>query len=133
MHYQLPMVIGFLGFIASQLVLITAPERGYFFLFVSIFLEACSFAAVSPLVDQMMVLTIDPKERARIQSILYVGVILLTSPFGWIAGTLSGLDKRLPFMLTLALFALGALLAYLAGRESQKRLAAEAAAPLKAL
>lgn len=120
-HYKLPMTIGFLGFVASQLLLITAPNQGYFFLIISAFLEACSFAAVSPLVDQMVVLTINPKERARIQSILYVGIILLTSPFGWIAGTLSGLDKDLPFILNIALFAVGAVLAFLAGNASQKR------------
>jgi hypothetical protein len=114
--------------VASRLLLITAPDQGYLFLTTSVILEACCFAAVSPLVDQMVVLTIDPKERARIQSILYVGIILLTSPFGWIAGTLSGLDKGLPFILNIALFALGAALAYLAGQASQKRFAAEAAA-----
>jgi MFS family permease len=128
MHYKLPMVLGFLGFIASQLVLITTPSQNYIFLILSVVLEACSFAAVSPLVDQMVVLTIDPKERARIQSILSVGVILLTSPFGWIAGTLSGLNKNLPFILNIALFTIGGVLAYLAGQASQKRLAAEAAA-----
>jgi MFS family permease len=128
MHYKLPMVIGFLGFIASQVMLITTPNQNYFFLVLSVALEACSFAAVSPLVDQMVVLTIDPKERARIQSILSVGVILLTSPFGWIAGTLSGLNKNLPFILNIALFTIGGVLAYLAGQASQKRLAAEAAA-----
>ena len=88
--------------------MITAPNQGYFFLVISVFLEACSFAAVSPLVDQMIVLTIDPKERARIQSILYVGIILLTSPFGWIAGTLSKLNKDLPFILNIVLFTIGA-------------------------
>lgn len=124
MHYKLPLMIGFLGFIASQVVLISAPDQGYSFLLVSAFLEACSFAAVSPLVDQMVALTIAPHERARIQSILYVGIILLTSPFGWIAGTLSALDKNLPFMLNIALYSLGAVLAYLAGQASQKRLAA---------
>jgi MFS family permease len=128
MHYKLPMMIGFLGFIASQVVLISAPDQGYIFLIVSAFLEACSFAAVSPLVDQMVVLTIDPKERARIQSILSVGIILLTSPFGWIAGTLSGVNKDLPFILNIALFLIGAVLAYLAGQASQKRRAADAAA-----
>ena len=51
MHYKLPMVIGFLGFVASQLVLIAAPDHGYVFLIISVFLEACSFAAVSPLTD----------------------------------------------------------------------------------
>lgn len=120
-HYKLPMTIGFLGFVVSQLFLITAPDQSYFFLLISTFLEACSFAAVSPLVDQMIVLTVNPKERARIQSILYVGVIMLTSPFGWIAGTLSTLNKDLPFILNIILFAIGAVLAYLAGNASQKR------------
>ena len=128
MHYKVPMVVGFLGFVASQLVLIAAPDHGYSFLIVSVFLEACSFAAVSPLADQMVALTIDPQERARILSIVYVVIILLTSPFGWIAGTLSARNKNLPFILNIALFATGAVLAYLAGQASQKRLAAEAAA-----
>jgi MFS family permease len=129
MHYKLPLVAGFLGFVASQLLLITAPSQSYLFLIVSVFLEACCFATISPLIDQMIVLTIDPKERARIQSILYVGIILITSPFGWIAGTLSGLDKSLPFILNIALFGAGAVLAYLAGNAAQKRLAVTTATP----
>lgn len=127
-HAKLLMAIGFLGFLASQLVLVSAPEGGYALLLASVFLEACSFAAVSPLIDRMVVLTIDPQERARVQSLIYVGVILLTSPFGWIAGVLSGIDKVLPFMLTIVLYGIGAVLAYLAGQAAQKRLAAEAAA-----
>jgi hypothetical protein len=127
MHYKLPLTIGFLGFIASQVVLIAAPDQGYVFLMLSVFLEACSFAAVNPIVSQLSVLTIDATERARIQSILYVGIILLSSPFGWIAGTLSGLNKDLPFILNIALFTIGAVLAYLAGQASQKRIAAETA------
>jgi MFS family permease len=125
MHFKVPMVVGFLGFITSQVVLITAPELGYSSLIASVFLEACSFAAVGPLVDRMAVLTISASERARIQSILYVGIILLTSPFGWIAGTLSEIDKDLPFILNIVLLAVGAALAYVAG--SQKSLTAEAA------
>jgi uncharacterized membrane protein YeaQ/YmgE (transglycosylase-associated protein family) len=129
MHFRLPMSLGFIGFVVGQLMLITAPDQSYTFLIVSVFIEACSFAAVSPLADKLVVLTIDPKERARIQSILYVGIILITSPFGWIAGTLSSVDKSLPFVLNMALFALGALLAYLAGNVSQKHLAAEVSTP----
>ncbi|HEX5689396.1 MAG TPA: MFS transporter, partial [Roseiflexaceae bacterium] len=53
LHYKLPMVIGFLGYIASQAVLIAAPERSYALLVASIVLEACSYATVSPLLDQM--------------------------------------------------------------------------------
>lgn len=123
---KIPMIIGFLGFLASQIVLVSAPEQGYGMLLLSVFLEACSFAAVSPLVDQMIVLTVDAQERARVQSLIYVGVILLTSPFGWIAGELSAIDKVLPFVLTIVLYSIGALLAYLAGQAAQKRLAAAA-------
>lgn len=124
-HFKLPMTIGFLGFVISQVLLITAANKGYFSLLVSVLLEACSFAAVSPLVDKMLVLTIDPEERARILSILYVGIILLSSPFGWIAGTLSIINKDLPFILNIALFTSGAALAYLAGSASQGRAKAE--------
>jgi MFS family permease len=127
-HFKLPLVLGFIGFVASQVLLVTAPDQGYFLLVISVFLEACCFAVVGPLVDQMVVLTIDPKERARIQSILYVVIILLTSPFGWIAGTLSEFNKGLPFILNTILFAAGAVLATIAGRASQERSAAEAAA-----
>jgi MFS family permease len=132
LHYKLPLVIGFMGFVLSQVLLVVAPEKNYLLLVISIFLEACCFAAVNPRVDQMTVLTIDPKERARIQSILYVGIILLTSPFGWIAGTLSEINKGLPFILNVALFAIGAVLAVLAGNAAQKRAAAEALAAASA-
>lgn len=117
-HFKVPLMLGFAGFIASQLVLVSAPVDGYALLLLSVLLEACSIATISPLVDQMTVLTIDPQERARIQSILYVCIILITSPFGWIAGILSGLDKNLPFMLNMALFLMGIILVYLAGRAS---------------
>jgi hypothetical protein len=117
MHFKMPMVIGFLGFVVSQVVLVTTPELGYPSLVLSVFLEACSVAAVNPFVDQMAVLTISAQERARVQSILSVGIILFTSPFGWIAGTLSEVDKALPFVLNIVLFVGGAVLAYVAGSQ----------------
>ncbi len=125
LHFKLPLTIGFLGFVVSNVILITAPDLSYIFLIVSVFLEACCLAAVNPLVDQMVVLTIDPKERARIQSIIYVCIILISSPFGWIAGNLSTINKSLPFVLNIGLFIIGAALVYLAGNASQKRQAAE--------
>ncbi len=125
-HFKLPLTIGFLGFVVSNVILITAPDLSYVFLIVSVFLEACCLAAVNPLMDQMMVLTIDPKERARIQSIMYVCIILITSPFGWIAGNLSTINKGLPFVLNIGLFIIGAALVYLAGNASQKRQVVEA-------
>lgn len=126
LHFKLPMILGFLGLAVSQVLLITAPDQGYTFLIISIFLEACCFATTWPLLDRMIALTIDPLERARVQSILSVGIILLTAPFGWIAGSLSGFDKSLPFILSISLFVIGMILAYLAGKDSQGRPAAVA-------
>ena len=127
LHFKLPMALGFLGYVASQIILVTAPAQGYALLLLSVFLEACSYAVVGPLVDRMTVLTIEPRERARILSIIFVGVILFSSPFGWIAGTLSGIGKELPFLLNIALFGIGAVLAYAAGQVSQKEPAVQAA------
>jgi MFS family permease len=120
LHFKVPLILGYLGYVISQLLLVSAPSLGYAFLIPSVFLEACSFAVVSPLSDKLMVLNIDAKERARIQSIVFMVVILLTSPFGWIAGTLSEIDKALPFILNLVLYILGAILAYTIGTASQK-------------
>jgi len=128
LHFKLPMVIGFLGFVASQVILVTAPTQGYAFLILSVFLEACSYAVVSPLVDRMIALTVEPQERARILSIVFVIVILFSSPFGWIAGMLSSINKNLPFLLNMALSAVGMILAYAAGQTSLKKPAMETAA-----
>ncbi|HCS40030.1 MAG TPA: MFS transporter [Anaerolineaceae bacterium] len=120
-HYKIPMVLGFWGFALSQLLLILTPINGYFLLIISIVIEGCALATLNPLVDQLIVLTIDAEERARIQSILYVAVIIITTPFGWIAGNLSAMNKSLPFILNLVLFGLGGVLAWLAGREDKSR------------
>ena len=121
LDFKWPMFVGFLAFVAAQVLLIMAPEQGYVVLVMSVFVEACAYAAVSPLLDKLIVLTIDPQERARIQSILYVGVILLTAPFGWIAGALSSIDKNLPFLLNIVLLLAGAVLVWVAGRTAEKR------------
>lgn len=126
-RFQMPMVFGFIAYVISQLVLITAPDRGFVQLAISVALEACSFAVVSPLTDRLLVLTVDAQERARIQSIISVAVISLTAPFGWIAGTLSAMNKDLPFILAIALFLVGAGLAYWAGQLADEGPLAEAA------
>jgi MFS family permease len=119
MHFHLPLIFGFLAAIVSDVVLITAPVRGYAAMVICVILEGCCLAVLGPLVDRMVALTIEVQERARIQSILYVGVILLTSPFGWVAGTLSGQNKTFPFILDIGLLGIGAILAFLAGKASQ--------------
>jgi hypothetical protein len=61
-------------------------------------------------------------------AMLNMGVIVFTSPFGWIAGRISEVNRSLPFVLSIALFGLGAVLAYLAGQERKRSRAVEAVA-----
>lgn len=122
--FKQPMMIGFLVFVASQVILILTPTQNYVILFCNVLLEAASYAVIGPLMDRMTVLTIDPRERARILSILTVGIILLTAPFGWISGTLSDINRAYPFILHTALLSLGAVLTYLASRVTHEPVAA---------
>ncbi len=129
LHFRIPLVAGFLGFALSQLVLILGSEKGYALLVLNIVLEACSQAAISPVVDRLYVVTVDPAERARIQSLLLVASILIITPFGWIAGSLSAMDERYPFILNIGLFSLAVLLSYLAGSVSKSKEAASKLQP----
>ncbi len=67
LHFKIPMVVGFGGFILGQLVLISVPARSYLLLLVSIVLEACSVATVNPQIDRMTAVTIDPKVLAAME------------------------------------------------------------------
>ncbi len=119
-----PMVFGFAGLILSWLLLVTMPPQSYLLLLLATILEGCSLPATNTLLDKLVATSVDPKERARIMAILYLVVLACTSPFGWIAGQASQINRSLPFVLNIVLFALGALLAYIASR----RAAANAAA-----
>jgi hypothetical protein len=79
-------------------------------------MEACSLPVASALLDKLVVLVVDPKERARIMAIVYVIVIVCTAPFGWIAGQMSQVNRTLPFVLSIVLYALGGLLILFEGR-----------------
>lgn len=116
LHFHRPMMIGFVGIILSQLLLVTIPAQNYPLLIFSAVLEAGGVAMVNPLVDSLLFFAVDPAERARINAILFVIVFLFTSPFGWIAGTLSGINRTLPFVLNLFLYTAGMALAWRVGQ-----------------
>ena len=123
-RFKKPLITGFSTFIASQLLLIVTPEKSYLILIISILLEACSLSLISPLLDSMQVIMVDPKERARLIAMMYVIVMALSSPFGWIAGVLSGIDHRLPFAMNIMLLALGILLTIFASIAASRKAAA---------
>ena len=122
MHFKNPMLIGFAGFVVSQALLISIPEKGYVLLLLSVLIETCSYAALGTQVDRMLVVTVEAKERARILAILLLVQVAATSPFGWIAGQLSSINRNFPFILNIVLFGIGALLVLRASRLSRPNL-----------
>lgn len=111
-----PMIFGFIGLIISQIILINTPPGNYGILLLATALEGFAIPAAFTLLDALTVVTVDAAERARIMAWLNLAVILGSSPFGWIGGQLSTLDRRFPFILVNVLFALSIVLTYMAGR-----------------
>ncbi|GAK49515.1 putative major facilitator superfamily transporter [Candidatus Moduliflexus flocculans] len=114
MDVRKPLLAAFSVLILSQIALINVPHENYALLLFATILEACSVPIATTFVDKLTVITINPKERARIMAILWGVMLVFTSPFGWIAGQLSEMNRSLPFILNIILFALGALLSLLA-------------------
>ena len=122
LKFKKPLLLGFTSLILSQLLLIFSPDKSYLVLLLSVLLEAFSLSMINPLLDSLQVVMVDPKERARIIAILYVIVITLTSPFGYIAGLLSGINHNLPFVMNILFLVLGLILTYFASTiENKKR------------
>jgi MFS family permease len=119
-----PMMVGVVGMIVNLTVLLNVPAGNYVWLLVSTVLEGCSFPLINTLLEKLIVLSVDARERSRIMALLNMVVIAFTSPFGWIAGQLSGMNRSLPFVLSICLYAIGGVLTYLAGRHAKGTAAA---------
>jgi MFS family permease len=115
-RFRLPLWAGFAGFLVSQLLLVVMPPQAVVVLVISVLLEAVASALVSPMTESLLALSMESNERARISAMVYVVLIVLISPFGWIAGQLSAMDRSLPFALNTALFAIGLVLVWFIGK-----------------
>lgn len=94
-----PMVAALCAYALSMLVLVSAPKGGYGLLAVSVLLESGAYSVVATQTECLAVWNVDPAERARIVSLAHTVVIACTTPFGWLAGLLSEVDRALPFLL----------------------------------
>jgi MFS family permease len=115
-RFRLPLWSGFAAFLISQLLLVVMPPQAVTLLVVSVVLEGIAAALVSPMTESLLALSMESNERARVSAMVYVALIVLISPFGWVAGQLSALDRSLPFALNMGLFAVGLVLIWLIGR-----------------
>ncbi len=102
--------LSIVGLVASHVLLIVTPAGSRGLLLLVTVLEGCALPLLSALLGKISVVNVDAAERARIMALLNATVLLFTSPFGWIAGRLSILDRRWPFVLVTGLFALAAAL-----------------------
>jgi MFS family permease len=92
------------------------PSQAVILLVLSVVLEGIASALVSPMTESLLALSMESKERARVSAMVYVALIILISPFGWIAGQLSALNRSFPFALNTVLFAIGLVLVWFIGR-----------------
>jgi MFS family permease len=115
-RFRLPLWSGFGAFFASQMLLVFMPAHSVPLLIASVVLEAMGAALANPMIESLLAVAMDSHERARISALVYAALLLFTSPFGWIAGQLSAIDRSLPFALNMGMFVIGALLVWRIGQ-----------------
>jgi hypothetical protein len=112
MPFKLPMMAGIAVIIAGQILLIFSYGavllgRGavYGLLTVVLTLEAFGYAVVLPRRESLVAIFISPGERARMTCIINALITVAVMPFGYIAGWLSAIDRRLPFVMAAVMMA----------------------------
>lgn len=71
--------------------------------FFSAICEAFSLAILGPLCESIMSIVIPSKQRARINSMIFAVMFLISTPALWIAGYLSQANRALPMIMNLCL------------------------------
>ncbi len=102
--FRVPLWVGLGLYCVAALALIFSPADNMGFVLVYVFAAAVAAALVNPRKDALLQLNINPQERARLNALIMASTIALSSPFGYLAGWLSSLDRRLPFAFTFLLF-----------------------------
>ena len=104
-RFRAPLWVGLGLYCVAAVVLILSPADSLGFVLVYVFVASVAAALDKPRKDALLQLSIDVQERARLNALIMASTILLSSPFGYLAGWLSSLDRRLPFAFTFLLFA----------------------------
>lgn len=107
-----PLHGGFASAVAAAVLLVLVPGTGVFgytLLVLSLVFEALAFAVLHTLRESLVAIHVHPEDRSRVMALLQTTVMLVSIPFGYIAGLLSDINRALPFVLTMLLCALGML------------------------
>lgn len=98
--------MGFIAYILSHVALLLCPPKQLAVVFCYTLLEALAAACVIPRKESLIALFVDRQDRARVSALLYVIMIGVASPFGWLIGLLSGINRMLPFVVNIGIFLL---------------------------
>lgn len=102
--FRVPLWIGLALYAVAAMVLIFSPVNSIVGVLLYVFVAAVAAALVNPRKDALLQLNLTSQERARLNALIMASTIALSSPFGYLAGWLSSLDRRLPFVFTFVLF-----------------------------
>lgn len=105
-----PLYGGFIASIISCILLITITKSsawGYVILSISLIFEALGGAVLANIRESLVAINLDPTERSSIMALLQTTVMLVSMPFGYIAGLLSDVSRVLPFVLNIGLLIIG--------------------------
>lgn len=102
--FRIPMWGGLVLYAAASILLILAPVGNMPVIIIYVFVVAVAGSLVMPRKDALIQLSINPEERARINALIMSFTIAFSSPFGYFAGWLSSIDRRLPFVFTFTIF-----------------------------
>ncbi len=97
------LVLGFIIYIASHIMLLVAPNKSLGFVLIYTVLEAVAYAIIVPRKDALMAFYVDEGERSRIYAIFNAGIIAISAPFGIIIGKLFEVNKSYPFVMNIIL------------------------------
>ena len=99
-----PMIAGLACYVAAIAFMLLSPVVGSGMLAGYVLLDAFAYALVWPRRSSLLAMFVDPAERARILAVMYVMMIAISTPFGWIVGKLSAASRTLPFLLNVVLY-----------------------------
>jgi len=107
------MLVGLGLYICGFTLLVLSPPETIFMLVIFTIFDACAAGLFLPRRDALLIQNVNPGERARIMSLLIVIMLGVSSPFGFVIGIISGINRQIPFIICVGLFFLMGIIVYM--------------------
>lgn len=111
-RFKRPLIVCMLLMGAVQALMICLRQGAYAAVILGVAMEALALSVLNPLMSSLQAVSMDTEERARMLGLSYAVCMLVTSPFGTLAGYLSEINRALPMGMNLALVAACVLLVF---------------------